>query len=66
MLNREVLIMTTPEVANEFFQKRHNDTMKWPAVVELMKDILGHGLVTVEGEEHRASTTRDVLRFPRF
>jgi hypothetical protein len=54
-LNQEVLVITTPEVAIEFFQKRDGDYVKWPAMAKVINDMLGHGLATVEGQEHRES-----------
>lgn len=54
-LNQEVIIITTPEVAAEFFQKKADDYMKWVAMSRILDDMLGHGLLTAEGQDHRVS-----------
>lgn len=55
MLNQEVLVITSPEVVIEFLQKRDSDYIKWPVIAKVLKDMLGDGLGTVEGEVHRVS-----------
>jgi len=58
MLNSEVLIITSPEVAIEFFQKRDVDFEKWTAMAKVMQDLFGYGLLTAEGDTHRVKTDR--------
>ncbi|KAL1796104.1 hypothetical protein ACET3X_006328 [Alternaria dauci] len=53
LLNREVLVITTPEVIKEILHTNAYDFRKVPNVQNFMKVLLGDGLLTVDGEEHK-------------
>ena len=55
LLNREVLVISSPEVIREILQTNAYDFRKVANVQNFMKVLLGDGLVTVDGEEHKAS-----------
>ncbi|KAF2676480.1 cytochrome P450 [Lentithecium fluviatile CBS 122367] len=53
LLNREVLVITSPEVIREVLQTNAYDFRKVANVQNYMKVLLGDGLVTVDGQEHK-------------
>jgi hypothetical protein len=53
ILNKEVLVITNPKYIKEILQTNSYGFEKVPAIQNFMKVLLGDGLVTVDGEEHK-------------
>ncbi|EUC40633.1 hypothetical protein COCMIDRAFT_41058 [Bipolaris oryzae ATCC 44560] len=53
LLNKEVLVITRPEFIKEIPQTNVYDFRKMANVQNFMKVLLGDGLLTVDGEEHK-------------
>ncbi|KAJ5059983.1 cytochrome P450 [Bipolaris maydis] len=53
LLNREVLVITSPEFIKEILQTNAYDFCKMANVQNFMKVLLGDGLLTVDGEDHK-------------
>ena len=53
ILNEEVLIITKPSLAAEFLQQRADDYEKLPTIRRILVDMLGNGLVSAEGIDHK-------------
>lgn len=63
MLNREVVAVTSPRGVAEFLQTRAEDYEKAPNLQRVMIDMIGDGLVTAEGPEHKVSLRTFLLEF---
>lgn len=53
MLNSETVLVTSLEVVAEFLQQKAGDYTKIPEVRRFLRDMLGDGLVTAEGHDHK-------------
>jgi hypothetical protein len=53
MLNKELIIVTKPSGVAEVLQTRADDFTKTPQMKRVLVDILGNGLITAEGSEHK-------------
>ena len=53
VLNKEVVVVTRPHAIAEFFQTRNDDYQKPPKLMRLLEAILGKGLISAEGLEHK-------------
>ena len=53
LFNRETLVITSPKVIKEILQTNSYDYRKLAVIQNFMKVLLGDGLVTVDGEDHK-------------
>jgi len=53
IMNSEAIVLTQPKLIAEFLQAKSYDYTKLPAGARILKNILGNGLVTSEGVEHK-------------
>jgi len=53
VFNMEVVAVTTPRGAAEFLQVKADQYVKNPKVKRILENILGNGLVTSEGMDHK-------------
>jgi len=53
ILNSEAIVLTQPKLMAEFLQAKSYDFTKQPKAARILMNILGNGLVTSEGAEHK-------------